>query len=488
MDTPPSPAEALSGALRLLHDGAEAEVKALCAAILRDHPNHAGALHLRGIAEGIAAPDAAVGFLASAIDAFPFHPDACRDLGDALRRLGRLGEAADAYRRALDLKADWEEAHERLAGVLDVLESPADAAALRAAADVMTRSARRADEAARRRDGRSGMDVTVVIPTRDRQAFLARALAYYAGFGLPVVVADSSAAPFAGVLPPGVLYRHYPGALFAEQLSRALADVVTPYAVLSPDDDFIVPGAALQCVEFLKEHPGYVSACGQYLFFTEDDDSPSGFWGYAPRRNWHVEADTPQERLRFVMANYMQQLYAVHETRTLRLAFDSMGRYGGHTDLWEIMVGLASAIRGKHRTLPMFYAMRQILENSTAITTGVHGFGRLDPGGPDGTEFPRVIGNLGVGMARALGITMEKALAILHGAIALYPEPSPMPQTVAARYHRRTFLFHDLVTLPETGPFSAWNSLELRQLAEIVASIRHHRCAAPHGAESRRGF
>ncbi|MBV8634428.1 MAG: tetratricopeptide repeat protein [Burkholderiaceae bacterium] len=92
----------LEQARALLQAGRREEASALCGALLRDEPHHAGALHLAGlIAYESGNETHALALIKSAAAAAPQHPAILTDLGGLLTRAGKLEDAAACFERVL---------------------------------------------------------------------------------------------------------------------------------------------------------------------------------------------------------------------------------------------------------------------------------------------------------------------------------------------------------------------------------------------------
>ena len=91
------------------------EARRLYDSVLGVAPDHADALHLRGLIETQTGDHAAAaGLIGRAIAAEPAVAEYHNNLGIALRHLGRLDAAVAAYDTALSLKPDFAEAHTNL--------------------------------------------------------------------------------------------------------------------------------------------------------------------------------------------------------------------------------------------------------------------------------------------------------------------------------------------------------------------------------------
>src|SRR3989338_235501 len=108
--------------------------------------------------------------------------------------------------------------------------------------------------------------ITIILPTMNRPDFLERLLRYYAAvnFQHSIFIGDASdsgpadkaktvVAKFKSNL--NVEYHGCPGLSIAQTVAKLNQSLKTPYAVLTGDDDFLVPAGIGRCVDFLKRNP-----------------------------------------------------------------------------------------------------------------------------------------------------------------------------------------------------------------------------------------
>jgi protein O-GlcNAc transferase len=111
-------AQWLNAALAHHQAGRLAEAKALYSRILAQQPKHADALHFMGLlACQIGQREAGIALMRESIATHP-SPIYYNNLGNALRETRALDEAVKAYRRAVELKPDYVEAHNNLGNAL----------------------------------------------------------------------------------------------------------------------------------------------------------------------------------------------------------------------------------------------------------------------------------------------------------------------------------------------------------------------------------
>lgn len=111
-------AQWLDTALAHHQAGRLADARALYARILAKHPKHADALHFTGLlACQLGQTEEGIALMRESIAVHP-SPIYYNNLGNALREARLLDEAVRAYRRAVELKPDYAEAHNNLGNAL----------------------------------------------------------------------------------------------------------------------------------------------------------------------------------------------------------------------------------------------------------------------------------------------------------------------------------------------------------------------------------
>ena len=114
--------------------------------------------------------------------------------------------------------------------------------------------------------------ITILIPTHNRPAYLTRSLSWFLSGGFRVIVADSSKTLNDDVSRSQnseLTYLHRPGGYetYTAKIYEALRLVDTPYVALCADDDFILYEGLEQGVRFLDSNPDYAFYQGMAYFF-----------------------------------------------------------------------------------------------------------------------------------------------------------------------------------------------------------------------------
>ncbi|MFH1581703.1 MAG: TIGR00180 family glycosyltransferase [Pseudomonadota bacterium] len=212
--------------------------------------------------------------------------------------------------------------------------------------------------------------ITIVIPTMNRSDFLIRLLNYYADTGYKhwISIGDSSDVfhlnatkqaikGLAGELK--IVYREFPGVPEPKCTSQLIQEVKTPHVAFVADDDFLVPSALDECVEFLKDHPDYSVALGKAMIFNLGCSGPFGnISGVGPYALSSIEAASGRERLLYHLRNYSNPNFGVHRTEEFQRAYSRVPALPDKS-FTEILPNCMSSVQGKIMQLDCFYLVRQ---------------------------------------------------------------------------------------------------------------------------------
>lgn len=215
-------------------------------------------------------------------------------------------------------------------------------------------------------------DVTVVIPTHNRPRQLERLLEYYSKYEIPILIADSSTMPFTRWKKfKNVKYYYYPNFSYAKKLPLIYKKVKTRYVLFNADDDFVIPASILKCVDFLNKNPDYNSAHGHYVFFESNDKKLSVYPFYLASTNLDINSNSPSGRVKQMLSNYMQLLYAVTKTSDIKQVFKLLADNPRikNDNLVELFQAAILCINGKSKTLPILYCSREVTLNSARTYT-----------------------------------------------------------------------------------------------------------------------
>lgn len=170
------------------------------------------------------------------------------------------------------------------------------------------------------------MDLTIIIPTFNREKYLKRSLDYWSDKAVSVIVADGSNLPFFKndlEAPKNITYFHMKEG-FIDRLNFVKQKIKTKYCVLLGDDEFFIPSALFSAIGELDK--GDCIACtGQSIsfwagkqpnWFSENQEILSHVI-YPERLSLSISDNCPNNRLLNHMKNYSPiGIYSVMRTST----------------------------------------------------------------------------------------------------------------------------------------------------------------------------
>ncbi len=204
---------------------------------------------------------------------------------------------------------------------------------------------------------------TLVVITHNRSAFLRRTLEYYRAFAGRILVLDSAthAEPEMDIVYPDVDYRHLPQFTYGglqEKLTYGVSLVTTPFMAFVAVDDFILPDAIEQCVDFLGTHPDYGVCHGYGLMYISRAAEVLYY-----RRDLKVQEDyaseAPEERIMDFMSQFQPPFYAVIRTELLNKWYQLLPA-GVNFEWQEIGHSFYLLACSKSRTLDITYIIREV--------------------------------------------------------------------------------------------------------------------------------
>jgi len=217
--------------------------------------------------------------------------------------------------------------------------------------------------------------LTALVPTRNRPAECARQLRFLRGnrFVYRIIVLDASEPAHSDAVRracSGIAeFRHFgPEYRMADKLAAAVADVATPYVVLIPDDDIVLPQAIADAIAFLDGHPDFVVAHGYFVAFSPHF-SPHGdtidmhqMIGFTPS----IADEQPLRRLYNLLRRYQSFYWGVFRTGIFRTAVTAACAM--HVVAFRELTAMSTAIlQGKVARLRSVYALRGPVKSHAAI-------------------------------------------------------------------------------------------------------------------------
>jgi glycosyltransferase domain-containing protein len=213
--------------------------------------------------------------------------------------------------------------------------------------------------------------LTALVPTRNRPNECARQLRFLHGdkFAHRIIVLDASEPANSDEVRracSGIAeFRHFaPEYRMADKLAAATADVATPYVVLIPDDDIVLPQAIAEAVAFLESHPDFVVAHGYFVAFRahDDDIDMHQVIGFTPS----IVDEQPLHRLFNLFRRYQSFYWGVFRTGIFRAAVTAACAMQV-VAFRELTVMSTAILQGKVARLRSAYALRGPVKSHAAM-------------------------------------------------------------------------------------------------------------------------
>jgi glycosyltransferase domain-containing protein len=213
--------------------------------------------------------------------------------------------------------------------------------------------------------------LTALVPTRNRPDECARQLRFLHGNEFPhrIIVLDASEPANSEAVrraSSGIAeFRHFgPEYRMADKLAAAVADVATPYVVLIPDDDIVLPQAIADAIAFLEDRPDFAVAHGYFVAFEPHIDAIDmhGMIGFTPS----IVDEQPLWRLYNLLRRYQSFYWGVFRTGIFRSAVTAACAM--QVVVFRELTAMSTAIlQGKVARLSSIYALRGPLKSHAAI-------------------------------------------------------------------------------------------------------------------------
>jgi glycosyltransferase domain-containing protein len=232
--------------------------------------------------------------------------------------------------------------------------------------------------------------LTIVIPTKNRAAFLARALHYYADVSceFPILIGDSSdehnlrkTRELTKSIGSRLEIRHLidpapstnsPAGWQTDHFLRGLLDhIETPYVAFYADDDFAVVKNLRHGIAFLEKNRDYSFVCGHAAMFVLRSGTANGqLAGLGPYIQGEYHHDDPLARLRHLMRNYSVLEYGISRTTEKKFRWGKVFESGVDNLTGELLNCFLVVLQGKAKRLDRLCLVRQVHSQQVSSTHG----------------------------------------------------------------------------------------------------------------------
>ena len=217
--------------------------------------------------------------------------------------------------------------------------------------------------------------VSVFILTKDRQEYLKQNIAWHTKVGInyKLYVIDASKRPNGNWAKSGknITYIHMPEANFFERARKVEAVLCTDYFVICPDDDFLLPGALKEILQYLTEssNENVSAAQGRYFLFDGDELYPKKIYkhSYSAFDGLKVQGSSILQRMLFANSYpIFHYCYSICRKEVIK-NFNKITKKLDKNDptgtidhsLFEPLMGFAVAISGEYVAFNNAYSVRR---------------------------------------------------------------------------------------------------------------------------------
>lgn len=213
---------------------------------------------------------------------------------------------------------------------------------------------------------------TVIITSFNRPNILKRNLEFLLSFRdkFKIIIADSSKNIFDNaslknlIIKNKVLFKHFSeDTFFSKKVFEVSKFIDTKYCVLVPDDDFISLRAIKKCINFLDKNPTYTSCHGKYFSHVQKKlfGKKKIYFEDKTKNLISAEEDLYSRVRRYMAGELLSQytLYAVHRTLDFKSIWKETALHANNWVIHEYFSTIMSLIKGKMKTLPIFYMSRE---------------------------------------------------------------------------------------------------------------------------------
>ena len=169
-------------------------------------------------------------------------------------------------------------------------------------------------------------DLTIVVPTYNRQDYALRCMQYWSEKGPKVLVIDGTLKPIEKYefysLSSNIVYVHMPLGYY-ERLRASLNLINTKYVILACDDEFYIPSALEKCIIELDNNLELVACIGQCIGFNYHElNKVTGYPEYLKLRSLFLSETEAEVRVKSHMYNYVPSLiFSINRSKDWKTAW-----------------------------------------------------------------------------------------------------------------------------------------------------------------------
>lgn len=167
-------------------------------------------------------------------------------------------------------------------------------------------------------------NLTIVLPTYERQNYLIRFLNYWSDKKVQIIAMDGSKRSLhydiIKNLSKNIKYFHLPKSYY-QRMFEAIDLIETEFVMQACDDEFYIPSALNSSIKKLIKNPDLVTCGGNCMGFDYVKGSVIGFKRYEKLKNLRLFISDPNERIKKHFSNYVPaHIYSISRSKIWKIA------------------------------------------------------------------------------------------------------------------------------------------------------------------------
>jgi len=160
---------------------------------------------------------------------------------------------------------------------------------------------------------------TIIVPTHNRHAYMARSVGYFANFSANIIYVDSSNNPYQGELCNNMQYIHCPDLSFPQKALLSIRKSPTDLIAFCADDDFLLQDALNKGIRALEDDDKLAASVGFYAGFYKCFDG--NFFQLGKVGQWPNVSSASADNIENFLSDYRQILWALYRREAIETAY-----------------------------------------------------------------------------------------------------------------------------------------------------------------------
>ena len=262
--------------------------------------------------------------------------------------------------------------------------------------------------------------VTMLVPTRNRQGYLQNILETYGNTPLKLIVADTSPSPLAGVERyPNVRYHHFTQCRFIDKLQFLVDGAETEHIVVRAENRHLTLSGIARCMAYLLAHPDCTLAHGAHVWVRQKRGRLEAWPCYNADEMAGLLQERPEDRLLAAFDPMVSLYYAVEKRQNL---LDVLRHAPGIENLnaFEILLTAIKAINGKCARVPVLFCAVQERPSALKSPRLYDGFDKVASAPEYAEQFRCVVSGIASHLALRSGLPAARAEELTRASLARF--------------------------------------------------------------------